>query len=375
MDEAMSSALQVAELLIIKRDCDLLKKVVVQLPPVVITQFTPFVALFCYEAIEYFNKKGHPIEINQSSRYSIKDIRQKAKFFNFRLNKLFQCVDNIDYIQNEHFSQLLKFPKLGPLNLHDNLGIYYDDSKNIIGNTHYAFYVFQDERDISKPKNNIHSFELIEEDLYAFAHDMGEIIGGISSGLSTVSDFIVADFDASMISLHSQDYNTNRCTTSESGNYKIIRLFLLHAVSSIGLLLFLLKKAIIRDTGLLLRLEYITYHYTLLRLDALDRYCNQHNTKINDNKLIKLLKSIDYKNKCGLRKPAFRNCMMHFSLTDSTGKHLINPTNLNLAIPYCGLIESQFNTGYEEYKSKLEEQLLSIYEIIKEYLSIDMATE
>lgn len=373
MDERLLLALPVAEMLIIKRDFDLLIKIATQLPPEVQTQLTPYTALFCYEAIEYLRRKGQSVEIEQTSRYSIKDIRQKAKFFDLSLNKLLQSVDNVDSLQNDYFINLMRYPELGVWNMHDNLGIYFDNEKNIVGNTHYAFYVFQDEKAISKPYEAMSGRDVIGDEIYAFAYDMGRIIGSISSGLRCISDFIKADFDPEQISLHSQDFNTNRCTTATNEKYKTIRLFLLHVLSSIGLILFVLKKAIIRESGLLLRFEYITYHYALLRLDGLSRFCNTNKDLFEDSKIIDMLNSIDYQNNDGLRKPEFRNCMMHFGLTNQDGNSLISEDKLDLAIPFCGLVESQFNMAYDEYRAKLESQLMHIYQKIQDYLAFDLS--
>ena len=58
MDDLLNRALAVAEILIIKRDFDLLIKIATQLPAEIQTQLTPYTALFCYEAIEYLKKKG-----------------------------------------------------------------------------------------------------------------------------------------------------------------------------------------------------------------------------------------------------------------------------------------------------------------------------
>ena len=375
MDDLLSRALSVAEILIIKRDFDLLIKIATQLPAEIQTQLTPYTALFCYESIEYLKKKGQNIDIQQTSRYSIKDIRQKAKFFDFRVNKLLQSIDNIDCLQNDYFIGLMRYPELGSWNLHDNLGITFDDEKNIVGNTHYAYYVFQDDKSISKPHEKMSGHEIIGTEVRDFACDMGRIIGSISSALNCIGDFVVADFDSSKISLHTQDFNTNRCTTAGNEKYKTIRLFLLHVLSSIGLVLFILKKAIIRESGLLLKFEYITYHYALLRLDGLAHLCASKPEVFSDTKLVSLLNSIDYQNENNLRKTEFRNCIMHFALTDKLGNSLIAGDKFDPSIPLCGLVESQFNMSYSEYKSKLEKQLLSIYQQIKEYLAFNLSLD
>ena len=373
MTDKLSTGLSLAELTIIKRDFDLLKKIMLNLPHELAVQMVPYSALFCYEVSQYLNDHGQTVEFEQTGRYSIKDIRQKAKFFDLSINKLLQSVENVDELQNDYFVQLMKFPELGPWNVHTNLGIYYDTERHIVGNTHYAYYVFQDEKMISQPKEAMSGHELMGEEIKAFGYDMGRIIGSISDGLSQISDFMVADFYVSPLKLLSQDFNTNRCVTVGNDKYKIIRLFLLHVLSSIGFVLYVLKKSIIRDSGLLLRLEYITYHFALLRLDGISNYCKQNSKVVNDTKLTELLGSIDYTDVKRLRKPEFRNCMMHFGLKAKDGSSLIDGTNVDLAKPFCGLIESQFGKSYEEYQSNIEAELESIFDKISKYLDFDLS--
>lgn len=375
MSKILSVVLPLAELTIIKRDFNLLKKIMLNLPHELAVQMVPYSALFCYEVSQYLNDHGQAVEFEQTGRYSIKDIRQKAKFFDLSVNKLLQSVENVDELQNDYFVQLMKFPELGSWNVHTNLGIYYDSERHIVGNTHYSYYVFQDEKMISQPKETMIGHELMGKEIKAFGYDMGRIIGSISDGLSQISDFMVADFNVSSLKLFSQDFNTNRCVTVGNDKYKIIRLFLLHVLSSIGFVLYVLKKSIIRDSGLLLRLEYIAYHFALLRLDGIYNYCKQNSKVVNDTKLTELLGSIDYTDAKALRKPEFRNCMMHFGLKAKDGTSLIGSDNVDLAKPFCGLVESQFGKNYAEYQSCVEKDLTMIYEKLSEYLAFDLSLE
>lgn len=368
----LDSAIQMAELLIIKRDFDLLKKIATQLKPELQMQLTPYTALFCYEVLDYLSKQGQQIDLTSSSRYSIKQIRQKAKFFDLSINKLLQSVENVDELQNDYFINLMRYPQLGSWNVHDNLGIFYDKQGNIVSNSHYAYYVFQDEKAISKPHDTMSGENIDGEEVKAFAYDMGRIIGSISSALSCISDFVVSDVIPQNIILFNQDFNTNRCIGARGTKYKTIRLFLLHVLSSIGFILYALKVAIIRETGLLVRFEYITYHYALLRLDGLMKFCLENSSAVNDAKLTNMLSNIDFTNADNLRKTNFRNCMMHFGLTDKNGVPLVNEEKIDLSLPFCGLVESQFNMSYEDYKTKLEVQLVHLYKMIKDYLDIDL---
>ena len=95
ISEVLKTALPLAEMTIIKRDFDLLQKVFSALSSQVNTYLTPYLALFCYEVIGYINRQGTDIRIEQTSRYSIKDMRQKAKFFDLRISKLLQSIEKI----------------------------------------------------------------------------------------------------------------------------------------------------------------------------------------------------------------------------------------------------------------------------------------
>lgn len=368
MSDLFDKVIPMAEMTIIKRDFDLFKKLALSLTPDIQTQLVPYSALFCYEVIEYLNKNGADIDIEQTSNYSIKGIRQKAKFFDLSVNKLLQSIENIDSLQDEYFVNSMKFPQFGYWNIHTNLGICFDDQKNIVSNTHYAYYLFQDEKMISKPKDSMSGNDLDGEEIKAFAYDMGRIIGSISDGLTCISDFMTADVYIDNINLHTQDFNTNRCMTGDV-NHKIIRLFLLHVLSSIGFILYVLKKIIIRDSGLLLRFEYITYHYALIRLEGILKYCQKIGA---DQKLISLLNSFDYNNNNNLRKTEFRNCMMHFGLKDANGTPLITEDQLNLSLPFCGLVESQFGLSYAEYKTNIEKAITDIYNKLGDYLDFEL---
>lgn len=371
MDELLAAALPAAEILIIKRDFDLLKKIGPQLKPELQVQFTPFMALFCYESIVYLNKKGQNVDVEQSSNFSIKDIRQKAKFFDMSINKQFQSIDNVDRIQDEYFIRLMKYPELGAWNLHDNIGVFYDKDNKIVSNTHYGYYVFQDEKTISKPYDLATAHELQGKEMRDFGYDMGRIIGSISSGLSSVRDFMVSDFSMKDIVLFNRDLNTNRCATFGNAKNKSFRLFILHVISSIGLILYALKKSIIRESGLLLRLEYITYHYALLRLEKIKIAYENNHELVNDENLYALLSNMDFSNGSGLRSSEFRNCMMHFELTNKDGIPLIDSNRFDASLPFCGLVESQFSgMSYDEYKTKIEAELSIIYDKLYEYLDL-----
>ncbi len=377
MNETYESVLDYAELLIVKRDIDILKKFALNLDPLLQYQLLPNLSLICYEVAVWMKQKGYPLQIEQTSKYSMKKIRNKAKFFDTSTNKLINSNRNIDTIQNDYFINEMGYEPGRKYEAHTNLGIYYDAEGRIVGNTHYAFYVFQDEKMISAQSKEVESKgasagELDSNEIKLYGYDLGTIIGSLSDSLSSISDFIVADIDPTPIEVRTQDFNTNRCLGTRYAAFKTVRLFLLHIMSSIGYTLFALKKKIFRESGLILRFEYIAYHYILLRLRQLWTYCKAEHQRIGDPNLIEVLKNIMNNSDGKLRNSAFRNCMMHFGLRDKNGKPLIDEQNCNLAVPFCGLIESQFKMTYFEYQRLIEDQLLFIYKSLAEYLSFQL---
>lgn len=377
MNIEYESTLDLAEMLIIKRDIDLLKKLVLNLDPLLQFQLIPNMSLICYETIVWMNRKGYQVDIEQTGRYSMEDVRNKAKFFDLSFNKVMNSTKNVDSIQNDYFINEIGYAPGRKYEAHTNLGIFYDAKGNTIGNSHYGFYVFQDEKMISDQSEKLKTnpnleMELNSDDLHSFTYDLGCIIGSISDGFSVINDFIVADINPVETEIRTQDFNTNRCLGKKYEVFKTVRLFLLHIVSNTGFTLFVLKKKILRESGLLLRFEYIAYHYVSKRLRQLWTYCNSGSQNIGDPNLTEVLNNIKENDNSELRSSSFRNCMMHLGLRDEAGTPLIDEQNFNLAIPFCGLVESQFDLTYFEYQKLIEEQLLYIHNALSEYLNFQL---
>lgn len=372
MSNSFNPSIKLAELLIIKRDFDLLVKLIPSLGSEINANIMPYCSLFCYEAITCFNKTIRRVDISKTSKYSVKEMRQKAKFFDYKTTKkFFQSIESTDKLQNDFFIDQMIFPQLGILNIHDNLGVFFNDDKKIVGNSHFAYYLFQDDKMISKPKDLAKGCDLIEEDIRSFGYDIGKILGAVSSSFSILNDIIKSDISADIVTVHSSDFNTNMCASLGVADTKIIHLFLLHVLTSVGFVLYILKRLVVEDTGLLLRIEYITYHYTIKRLNQTLEHCRNHCQLSDDTKLIDMLNSIDYINTNRLRDKDFRSCMMHFGLTNKNMVPILKDDKINFGVPFCGLVESVFNMTYSEYKAKIETELTKIYDAINDYLNFE----
>ncbi len=282
----------VAEMYNIKRDCEIVRKFALSGDPIISVALIPLASLFCFETLDYLKKKGGPIQLEQSSRYSIKDIRNKAKFFDVRMQQLFNIIRNVDTLQNKEFINYMKYTETGSWNAHDNIGIFYDQSDHIISNTHYGYYIFQDASLIKKKLEQSPDLfqgdpRMIPDEITAYAYDLGRIIGSVSEALARMSDFVTSDIHIGSININNKNFNSNRiCYGSDA--YKIVKIFLLHALSSINFVLYVLKKCIIRDSGWLLRVEYITYHYLIRRLSELKVYITKKFAELNDPNLLEL---------------------------------------------------------------------------------------
>ena len=368
----LEKAIPVAELLIIKRDVDLLKKIATAKPkvdPIFMNQIIPYITMVCHEAVKYMNNKGADITISQKSRFSLEDVRNKAKFFDLKFRQTMQSALNVDELQHRSFAQAMAFPELAKWNIHDNLGIYFDSDKKIVGNTQYQVWVFQDSDTIKKPLSSMDGFDIQSQDAVDFGFDLGSIIGVLSSSLASINDFVMHDIDFREFKYYANDFNTNRCKTTHAENYKTLRLLLLHILSSIGFVLHGAKKCIIRENGFLLKIEYIILHYALRRLDEIKKFLLIEKN-VSDRKLLECVSQFSFETNQAL-DVEFGKCMRHYGLSDKDGRPSISSDKLDLALPLCGLVETRFNITYEEYQKSVEQELSKIYNTLHMHMGFD----
>lgn len=139
-----------AEIYNLKRDCEIINKFAQSKNPIIMIALIPFASLFCFEVLQYLEKKDGPILLEQSSRYSIEEIRHKVKFFDVRMNQLLNTIRNVDTLQNNEFINYMSCTNVGHWNAHQNIGIFFDQNNHIISNTHYGYYIFQDAKLIKR---------------------------------------------------------------------------------------------------------------------------------------------------------------------------------------------------------------------------------
>jgi len=364
----LDCTVKATEILIMKRDADILSKIALaNKNPFIAVPLIPYMSLFCNEVSIYGKNNGYPFELTNDSMFSMNDIRQKTKFFNQRMSRTLKIIRHIDILQNKQYINTMRYPTLGNKNFHDNLGIYFDTDKNIIGNTHYAYYVFQDLKLICSEKCLQIEPYIPPEELKQYAKFLGSFISKISSSFSVFGDFVGGALSSDKLNVVTKDFNTNRMNFNQKDDHsKLINLFLLYILCGVNFSLFCLKIIILRDSGWLLRIEFITYYYAIMELNKIKALPQTAQFP----GLTKMLSEINLDEK--ILNQEFRNCMMHYGLTSNIGEPLIKESYCDWSLPMCGLVESLYNgLSYWDLQAKIEDRLLSISQLISRYLNID----
>lgn len=132
-------------LLQIKYDCETVYGLAKSLQQDGVTGFgiIPYFTVTAATILEMLSSNEIKLEIPYSAR--IKDIRMKLKIFEDGYSKSERMLLAIDYLQNELFKNQLTFLRNTGLFI-DNLGIYANKDKIVIGNTQYNYYLLQDNR-------------------------------------------------------------------------------------------------------------------------------------------------------------------------------------------------------------------------------------
>lgn len=380
MNEISSHELLLAETLIIKRDFAILSDIVINLGGELITPFLPFAALFCKEITDYLNNMGVSVSFPITSKYSIADIRNKTKFFDMSTNKLLETIRFVDELQDNYFSGLLRFEFLKWFNLHYNLGVYFSDKK-IMGNTHYAFYILQNDKELLKQFSDHKKYEILSTQAKSLGIDLGQIIGVINKAISGVfqrkgiSDPLTESvFIKNNLIVNYKDYNTNRIKKIGTGSTRAINVLLLHILSNANLACYGLTATIRKDNGILLRLQYIVLHYICVRINKLNEYIKQNPNICCDKSQLQiistLVSAVAQIERGEITVTTFRNCLMHLRLSDKDGNPLIKKQYYDISKPYCGLVESLFdNNDYSDVTSKISASLIEISSILEPYLA------
>ena len=166
------------------------------------------------------------------------------------------------------------------------------------------------------------------------------------------------------------DYNTNRKSAllPQGENGKAIFLYLLHTLSTMNFLLYVLNDYEKDDYGWWLKINYVVYYYSIHKLTDLHEHFVQN--KLMTQNISDYLNEIDVKN-AKFMNSTFRNCMMHPSLADKNGNSIISSSKLDRQKPLFGLVETCFNgIGYKDLKDSVILEMKRISNILSQWLEI-----
>ena len=335
----------------------------------------PYISLFCWEAIAFLKKIGIKINIEENETFSLKDVRLKLKIFENEYSKAKNMILNCDYLQDYIFKNKLKSNLKKDWNIYYNLGIIFDEKKDIVGNSQYGYYIFQDTKLLKKKLAYIKKlvdtreikYDYVPEEYLEYGKYCGEIIGSISNcfEILNITNIHIKTNEVN-IKMKYKDFNTNKLYKSKEE--KALTLYLLHILTFINSTIKMLSRCEKDDCGWWLRVYYIAYYYTIKRLEDIKNQLENNNTE--NIELMKMLNRLDFDN--SLINTEFRNCMMHYGLVDKENNFLINSNTFNLNIPMFGLVESCFdNLNYFELKKIIKEKLENISTEIDVVLNID----
>lgn len=342
---------------------------------------TPFLSLFCFESISYFKKYDLKLTLPKNEVFSIEDIRLKTKLFEQKYGKAKKMILNCDYLQDYIFRNKLRFKWMKNMNIHYNLGIYVNQSEEVVGNTQYGYYIFQDARllkkSIEKVENMVNknevNFSPVPKEFFDYGVYCGQIIGEIQNYFLKLGDDTVVKSSNKELPIYFQDFNTNKHfkTVILSKEDKALQLYLLHILSFVNSSIKLLNNFEKTDYGWWLRLYYITFHYAVTSLIDIKTHL-QHQHQLT-NEIEGFYAELDVEDS-RLLNSQFRSCMMHYDLYDKEGNFLILPTYENENVPMFGLVESCFDgLTYSELKTNVLFELEKISEILSEWLGIKIA--
>lgn len=348
--------------------------------------FVPYFSLFSVSVLDFFNKYRDYIDTEETQRIDqtrIKDIRAKLKVFEPGYVKTRKLLLNVDYIQEQDFRRRNQLYSLVHNKQFPNISIHVDDKVRVIGNSQYDYYLMQDKQVLDKSLESIkelllknpelYSFEKLGKDSFKLSADCGRIIGTTLAALEIWELPVSPKVKPYYLDVYKADVNTNHRGIFSRNTVidKSVFLFILHLLSAINFVVFVINECEGVDTGWWLKINYIAYYHLISRLRDFENHINKHVLKDGTNELMNIL---DLKNEKYLSLP-FRNCIMHSSFSFEN-KSLIDEQHLNFHTPLYGLVETFFpEFDYFGFKSEIIKRLIRISSILTEWLDLRLSTE
>lgn len=293
-------------------------------------EIIPYYALFVQAFQEYFRRNLLP----ESIAKDLKDIRDHIKIYADRFGKSQKRVAFVDDVQDKDFKEQLKFEFLKKMNIHLNLGVYWTDNGQVIGNTQQiADFLAIDS--MSDPK--------LKEKFSQMGYHISAFVNSVREGFSVSLSYPIVERECTAISVnYYYDINTN--TNNKlflKERSKEINLFYLHLLCNMNFVKYMLRPLFKDGNTWVFRVEYIVSYYTLRALERLKNYCeNNKSLDIEIKEIYNILKDGE-----ALFTTKLRNCMMHYNLEKAGVISIENIDN-----PFYGIIENCFGgMSYQEY--------------------------
>lgn len=320
---------------LIQNDSETLKQICQSIwNPVFSMCIIPYLALFCRSVQECLNVSIVSPEIETE----IYDIRNGIKIFGEKYGKGRKRFLDSDEKQNEESRDMLRFEFTKSLNIHYNLGIYFDTYKHVVGNTQLLADMLN-LNGLPKNEQADKSFNL--------AYNLGGMIGKVTGVFSALAPIEPIHINAELPDFYFADLNTNTTSLFNPAFEKDTSLFMLHLLSNLGFVTYFLEPVVGSSNPWMLRIKYIMTYYSYLGLRRLKQHLEnnvQNGTELFINSAEQILTEGD-----GLFASKFRNCMMHYDLLHE-GQFAISESNLNNELKLFGLVEECFNGHtYEEF--------------------------
>lgn len=314
----------------------------------------PYVGLYCREAQEYYNIKV----LDEESDSQVIDLRNSIKVICSKYSKIENAFLESDSQQDEMFRDLLRFDFTKPMNVHYNLGIYFDENGNIIGDTQLISY-YLNSVDIAADTLGLKAFEISKK--------LGRVMRIIMmhSGHRRYERKTVK---YETVKIGYIDYNTNIENNLFKKNNKGINLIILHMLGMVGTNKYILRRVLYQNNVWMLRNEYIITHNIWTGLRTIYRHFQMEKScgEIDSIKLGEIV------NEGAKFFPSqFRNVMIHYDLTYK-GNPCISEEEYKPDIPLYGLVETNFRgKSSKEYFHELRIYMERVEEYMRGWFSID----
>lgn len=293
-------------------------------------EIIPYYALFVQSCQEYIGENFLP----ESIAKDLKDIRNHIKRYADGFGKTKKRVASVDDAQDRDFKEHLRFEFLKKINIHLNLGTYWTDDRQVIGNTQ-QLADFLAVESMFDPK--------IKEKNYQMGYQISSLVSSIRDGFAGSLSYPIIErkYTSTTINYYC-DINTNKNNNLFSKELsKELNLFYLHLLCNMNFVKHILKPLFVDGNTWAFRVEYIVSYYTLRALERFKNYCESNKDICVETKNIFGILNEGEK----IFKTQLRNCMMHYNLENAG---VITFENIDK--PFYGIIENCFDgMSYQDY--------------------------